>query len=200
MHCPELPAGTGNVGLPPRVGCGGSAFAVRNTRPRACLRRLVRACLCVAIGFATGIVSAEEPAEWRPVDTAVLDSARGGFTLGSGLVMSFGIERLVSINGNVVTRTSLELTDLSRLGSGSAQQTDAALSSVKLIQNGHDNIYAGTTVAPSLGSLVIQNNLNGQAIQSQTVISASVNSVSLLKTLNFQHSVGEAVARSANPY
>ena len=41
---------------------------------------------------------------------------------------------------------------------------------------------------------------NGQAIQSQTVISASVNSLSLLKTLNFQHSVGEAVARSANPY
>jgi hypothetical protein len=206
MHCPELPPRTGNAGVSHRVGgCAAHAFNIRNGHTRACIHRLVRTCLCAAVAFGAGIASASvasagEPADWRPVETAVLDSTRGGFTLGSGLVVSFGIERLVSINGNVVARTNVELADLGRLGSGPARQADAALSSVKLIQNGHDNIYADATAAASLGGLVIQNSLNEQAIRSQTVISASVNSMSLLKTLNFQNSVGEALARSANPY
>jgi hypothetical protein len=205
MHCPELPAGTGNACVSRKVGgCAAHAFEVRNGHPRARIHRLVRACLCAAVGFGAGIASAGiaaagEPAGWRPVDTAVLDSTRGGFTLGSGLVLSFGIERLVSINGNVVARTNVELADLGRLGSGPAPQTGAALSSVNLIQNGHDNIYADASAAASLGGLVIQNSHNDQAIRSQTVISASVNSMSLLKALNFQNSVGEALARSANP-
>jgi hypothetical protein len=202
MHCPELPPGTGNAGV---GGCAAHAFTIRNDYNRARIHRLVRTCFCAAVGLgagitSAGIASAGEADDWRPVETAVLDSTRGGFTLGSGLVLSFGIERLVSINGEVVAHTNVELADLGRLGSGAVRQTGDALSSVKLIQNGHDNIYADATAAASLGGLVIQNSQNDQAIRSQTVISASVNSMSLLKTLNFQNSVGEAIARSANPY
>lgn len=205
MHSPELPAGTGNAGVSHRAGgCAAHAFDIWNGHARACIHRLLRTCLCAA-AFGAGSASASAasagaPADWRPVETAVLDSTRGGFTLGSGLVVSFGIERLVSINGKVVAHTNVELPDLGRLGSEPARQAGAALSSVKLIQSGRDNIYDGTTAAASLGGLVIQNSQNEQAIRSQTVISASVNSMSLLKTLNFQNSVGEALARSANPY
>jgi hypothetical protein len=162
------------------------------------LFRLCCACagLALAGSAAAGVPPGQVMAGWTPVSAGVLEGARGGFTLDSGLAVSLGIERLVSINGNVVSRTSFAVADMSRLTAEQAEQTRAALSSVNLVRNGHDTINAGALTANALGGTVIQNSLNDQVIKSATVITAGVNSMGLLKALNFQDSLGEAIARS----
>ena len=47
-----------------------------------------------------------------------LDDYRGGFVTDNGLAVSLGIERIVTINGNVAERSQLELGDLGQLTSG----------------------------------------------------------------------------------
>ena len=163
------------------------------------------ACACLALALAALPARGETPqagfgSGWVPVGEDVLEQSRGGFTFGNGLQLTLGIEREVSINGQVVSRTSLQLTDISRLSAEQAQQTSDALSAVKLVQNGRDNIYVGAMSTQTLGGTVIQNSLNDQLIRTQTVIHSSVNSMALLKTLNFQGSLGDAIARAAGPH
>jgi hypothetical protein len=161
---------------------------------------LRRVCAWLALAGAAATASAQDnadPPHWVPVDGAALERMRGGFTTGSGLAVSFGIERLVTINGDIVARTSVQIADLNHLSVDQAQQTSAALSAVKLVQNGSDNIYLAAMSSQTLGGTVIQNSLNDQVISSQTVISSTVNSVGLLRALNFQASLGDALARAA---
>ena len=40
---------------------------------------------------------------------------------------------------------------------------------------------------------IIQNTLNDQTIRSQTIINASVNSATLMQSLNFNDSLGQAI-------
>lgn len=54
--------------------------------------------------------------------------------------------------------------------------------------------------AQTPGGVVIQNSLNDQLIRTHTVICSSVNSMALLKTLNFQGSMSDALARTAGPH
>lgn len=163
-------------------------------------------CACWALALAAWPAQGEAPPAtgvgegWVPVEESLLDQSRGGFTFETGLKLSLGIERVVSINGEVVARTSVQLTDISRLGAEQAQQTSDALSAVKLVQNGRDNIYLGAMSTQTLGGTVIQNSLNDQLIRTHTVIHSSVNSMALLKALNFQGSLGDAIARAAGPH
>jgi hypothetical protein len=99
-----------------------------------------------------------------------------------GLQVSLGIERLVSINGEVMARTRINISDLNHLNEAQLRQTGDALSSVKLIQNGSENIYQAGSTIHGAGGTVSQNTLNDQLIRSQTVISSTVNSATLLKT------------------
>jgi hypothetical protein len=147
---------------------------------------------------APAALAAEPADDWVAVDDAQLATLRGGFTSPSGLTVSLGIERLVSINGDVVARTSFDIADLNRMSEEQARLTRDALSSVKLIQNGGDNIYQAGDSSRVIGGVVIQNTLNDQLIRSETVISSTVNSASLLKSLNFQASLSDALTRAAS--
>ena len=49
-----------------------------------------------------------------------LDRMRGGFSLPNGLQISFGIERAVYVNGNLVSTTSLNIVDLAKAVSAAA--------------------------------------------------------------------------------
>ncbi|GAB3474154.1 hypothetical protein GCM10027321_47650 [Massilia terrae] len=157
---------------------------------------------CVAgLALAAGSAAASPPATyWTAVSPAVLDSARGGFTIGAGLALSFGLERLVSLNGEIVARTSVQLPDIGRLSTEQVRQTGAALSAVNLIQAGADNIFAQPAPGQMVGAMVIQNSLDGQAIRSQTVINASVNGLALLQALHFERSLADALAGAASPH
>ncbi|WP_432261548.1 flagellin [Cupriavidus sp. TMH.W2] len=53
-------------------------------------------------------------AGWKPVAQEKLDDIRGGFEM-RGLHVSFGIERAVYINGDLVVATSINIPDVSRI-------------------------------------------------------------------------------------
>lgn len=67
-------------------------------------------------------------ATWTPVGEARLDELRGGFEA-AGLQVSFGIERAVYINGDLVVSTSLTIPDVSRITAEQAGRLAAALQS-----------------------------------------------------------------------
>jgi len=142
-------------------------------------------------------VAAAAGASWACVDDGTLDRARGGFTRSDGLMVSLGIDRLVSINGDVVAHSRIDIADLGRVSADQARQTSDALSSVKLVQNGAANIYRAADLGAALGGIVVQNSLNDQAIRTETVIESTVNSASLLNALHFQSTLQEALARAA---
>ena len=129
------------------------------------------------------------------INNKTLDRVRGGF-FGDGLNISFGIERAVYVNGTLVTTTSLNISDLGRItaGRGTASFDNATLA---LIQSGAGNtMVPGASVSPTSIGTVIQNTLNGQKIQSVTVINATVNSLGVLRGLNLGSSMRSAVIDS----
>lgn len=122
------------------------------------------------LAFAMRGAAAEGIDGWQPVSEQQLDQCRGGFDFGNGLLVSLDVERLISINGNVVSSNRLNIDEMARLTTAQAEAAQAAM--------------AGQ---------VIQNSASGQLIRSQTTISTTVNSLSLLKTLNFEGSLRDAL-------
>ena len=132
------------------------------------------------------------------VDSATLDAARGGFITPGGLVVTLGLERLVSINGNVVERTEMQLGDIGKLASGEASLSSEALGQLRLIQNGESSLVTPNT--PNLlGGTLIQNTLNDQLIKNQTSINATVNTAGMLRALNFGTSLNNALSTAVAP-
>ena len=132
------------------------------------------------------------------VDSATLDQARGGFLTGDGLMVNLGLERLVSINGNVVERTELQLGDIGKLARGEATLSTQALGELRLIQNGDVRTMAGNA-QNLLGGTIIQNSLNDQVIRNQTSINATVNTAGMLRALNFGTSLNNALTTAVAP-
>ena len=160
------------------------------------MRLPVKICLLLAgatiagHGLAGAPDIAFDPAQ--AVDPAALDELRGGFDLGNGIAVSLGIERIVTINGNVAERSQLELGDLGTLTSGTAKMSAATAGQVRLIQNGVGdlNVNLGSN---ALGGTFIQNTLNDQLIRNQTIINASVNARGMLQSMNFQSTLANAL-------
>ena len=155
--------------------------------------------LVAAILLASCATVHAAPAGWEAVDAATLGQQRGGFTTASGLALSFGIERMVSVNGVLLSRTSVSFADLGSIAAQRAGETGATLSALNLLQNGSGNMMAAAFSHDALGATVIQNSLDNQTIDSRTVISASVNSAVLLSAVHFHGNLSEALARAAGP-
>lgn len=133
------------------------------------------------------------PAEGRfakgsvAIAEAALDGVRGGFDDGTGLRITFGIERAVYINGNLVTTTNFNVADLGKVSGGQAVPVAGEQPNVGLvlIQNGLGNIvHPG--VAQAAAGTVIQNTLNDQHINSVTLVNATVNSLQVFRGMNLQ--------------
>jgi len=130
---------------------------------------------------------------WLAVSNLTLDQWRGGFDAGSGLMVSFGITRAVSVNGQLVTSTSFQIGDIGKLSSGQAQALGQQISlQAQVVQNGPGNTIAVGAAGAPLG-LYIQNTLNQQTIQSETVIQAASSGLSMVKSLNLQATVNESI-------
>jgi hypothetical protein len=243
---------------------------------------------CIGVGQAeSSLTGHQRPTnEWLAVSDNSLDQMRGGFDAGAGLMVSFGIERAVYINGNLTTSISFNIPDVSKLAADqvriAANQTilaadharvvteqakatadqarlaadqakvtagqaglaasPAGLSeqvriaseqakisgeqarltseqakisseqarltseqakissvtgaSVNLVQNGPGNTFQPGPLSQAVAATVIQNTLNNQSIQSLTVINTTVNSLSVLKGLNAQASLRDALGNS----
>jgi hypothetical protein len=137
-----------------------------------------------------------DAAEWAAVDTATLDQARGGFETPGGLAISLGIERVVSVNGEVLSRTNVAIPDVATMSADQLLQAREALGSARLIQIGGNNFAPGDLGLGS-GATFVQNSLDHQAILAQTTITSTVNSMALIKDLNFQSTIRDAIVRSA---
>lgn len=196
---------------------------------------------CFGTALATENKTVFRPADWVAASDEHLDGMRGGFDAGSGLSVSFGIVKTVMINGNLITKISFNLPDVSKITADTARIVNDALTKAGIIQNGAGNIVdagvksevpagtasvapiqstpdagvrsevatgtaAGTliqsTPATSVGSqqvggaaltTLIQNTLNDQKIQTLTVINAGVNSLGLLRTMNTQTILKDAL-------
>jgi UDP-N-acetylenolpyruvoylglucosamine reductase len=156
------------------------------------------ACAALLCSAGAGLAQPNDASQWQPVDDALLAEARGGFEMGGGLVMSLGIERVVSINGDVTSSSAFNIADLSKLNAEQAGLADTQLSSLNLLQNGAGNSFMAT-LPQTVGATVIQNSLNDQVLATRTIINTSVNSSELLKTINFQDSLRTALSNSVGP-
>jgi len=164
------------------------------------MRWLTHACRALLATLLAGTCSAalagDRVAAWKTVDADTLDETRGGFETPGGLNLSLGIERVVSINGEVMSRTNVAISSLNTVTADQLAQARDALGSARLVQIGGNNM-----VAPDLGlangATLVQNTLNDQAIRTYTTITSTVNSMALIKDLNFHGTIRDAIVRSA---
>lgn len=117
--------------------------------------------------------------EWMAVDPATLDAYRGGYRMPSGLLLSFGIERVAFVNGQLVSSLRIGIPDVRNITAAQARDL-ARLNETQLVQIGAGNVYHGA----GNGGLVIQNTLDGQDIRAQTTLDVSVNTLGLFQALN----------------
>ena len=154
---------------------------------------LAGACSAVLAQDALATIDADE---WAPVDEATLDANRGGFETPGGLNISLGIERVVSVNGEVLSRTNVAIPDVASMNAEQLMQARDALGTARLIQIGGNN-FAPSDIALGSGATLVQNSLDHQTIMAQTTISSTVNSMALIKDLNFHSTIRDAIVRSA---
>lgn len=175
--------------------------ASRNLSIRSSRGLCLLALLAGVLGTAQAQAQAPHPhssadALWLAVSDRTLDSLRGGFALADGLRVSFGITRALYINGELVTQMSLNFGQLSELTPVQAEQLSRQLAATSLVVQ----VGPGNSIAPEASeaafATVIQNTLNNQQILQQTVINASSNALGLIKNLNTQATVDEALSRA----
>jgi len=149
--------------------------------------------------FTLGACQAQPPTAqpeqrtWLAASNLTLDQLRGGFDVGSGLAVSFGISRAVVVNGQLVTSTLFQVADIGKLTSAQAQVLgqQAGLQAL-VIQNGPGNAIAAGAASTPL-AIYVQNTLNNQTIHTETVIQATSNSLGMVKSLNLQATINDAI-------
>lgn len=159
------------------------------------------AVLAAALGQAMAAEPDPPPADgsvWRTVSNRTLAHMRGGFDVGGGLLVNFGITRAVYVNGALVTESRLNLPDMSRMNAAQAARLHEQITELKLVQNGPGN-SAPVDLAGLRNGMVIQNTLNNQNINVQTIINASSNGLSMVRMLNLQGAIDDAVQRAVGP-
>lgn len=169
--------------------------------------------LCVALCAGFGARADTVPLEqadrvWLAASDRHLDELRGGFSLGDGLMVSFGISQVSYINDRLVASTSLNLGALNRLTAQQAAQLQGPLASAvqgaapppfaaqtQLVQNGPGNSFEPTAAGPLLAT-VIQNSLNDQLLRTQTIINLSSNGLGIMRGFNLQKTLDLALSNA----
>ena len=117
---------------------------------------------------------------WTPIDPARLMQMRGGMQMPSGLMVSFGIERVVFVNGALVANTSLRIADVSRINAEQAQAL-VALKEGMVVRIGDGNVLDATGIG---NGLIIQNTLDNQDIRATTTLDVGVDTLGTLQQMN----------------
>lgn len=144
-----------------------------------------------------GAVKDARVKKWTAVDEKRLANIRGGFVTTTGLILSLGIERSVSIDGTMVSQTNLHIQDVRSLTSADATALKNSLQPI-IVQRGQANLLP-SSASQLPAATFVQNSLNDQSIRTNTVISTTVNSGSMLKEINFMSSVHDANIGSMLP-
>ena len=134
---------------------------------------------------------------WQAVGDVRLDTVRGGFDIGSGLLASFGIDRQIFVNGQLVTRSAVDIPDVARITPQQADALAAVANTVSLVQVGAGNAADPATVGQL--TTVIQNTLDQQDIRGLTTLNISVNNLSAFHGLNLQDALQSSLVNSRGP-
>jgi hypothetical protein len=105
---------------------------------------------------------------WTALEDTQLDALRGGFALPDGWLLSFGIERTVRVDGEVMIRSALRIPDLAHI----TQEQARALSQQ---------------------AVVIQNTQSHRHLQATTEISVSANTLRALQGINLNQAFSDAL-------
>lgn len=143
-------------------------------------------------GLARATGNAEDGSEWLALSDSKLDSMRGGYSVQPGLMVSFGIMRTVHINGVLTSSSGFQVGELRSLTAAQAEQLGRQTAALSLVQSGNGNSFA-TGLQPGSPAIVIQNTLNNQKIQSTTEINAVSNGMSILKGMNLNQTLNDAL-------
>ncbi len=155
-----------------------------------CLRALASLPFAASVAHAQDSPMATQPAHWpTAVSDRQLDDTRGGFDFGNGLLVSFGIDRVVYINGSLVSSTSAYVPDVGRTTPDQAGALAAATGTVSIVQNGAGNSVDPATFDRATAATVIQNSLDNQDIRSLTTINVAVNSQAAFRNLGLQEAL-----------
>lgn len=154
-------------------------------------------CLCLlAVGGVAPIVAtgqgSELGAEWRPVDPARLAEMRGGYQLPTGMMLSFGIERVVYLNGELIARIAVHIPDARQISAEQAQAL-ADFNRGLRVQVGEGNRIEPAQIA---GGLVVQNTLDDQDIRTVTRIDVGVDTLGAYQGLNANEALTDALIRA----
>ncbi len=130
--------------------------------------------------------------EWQPVDPGRLAQMRGGFQMPSGMMLSFGIERVVLVNGELTARIAVQVPDVARITPEQAQAL-ADFNRGLVVQIGEGNRFDPVQAG---GGLVIQNTLDGQDIRTVTRIDVGVDTLGAYQNLNAGAALTDALIRA----
>ena len=130
--------------------------------------------------------------EWQPVDPGRLAQMRGGFQMPSGMMLSFGIERVVLVNGELTARIAVQIPDVARITPEQAQAL-ADFNRGLVVQIGEGNRF---DPAQAAGGLVIQNTLDDQDIRTLTRIDIGVDTLGAYQSLNASGALTDALIRA----
>lgn len=148
------------------------------------------ACLAACVPAWAGDRSTPGPIAWPRLGSAELDAQRGGFQLPSGLHVSFGFERTVHVNGELVSALRVQVADVGRISAEEAAQL-AALGQTQWVRIGGGEAGQGAGAG-----LVVQNALDGQRIQVRSTLDASSSALDVLQALNTAQTLQAASAAS----
>jgi hypothetical protein len=109
------------------------------------------------------------------LDDQRLDQLRGGLDAGLGLVASFGFERVISINGQEVSRQLLVINDLAALLQGALPSLQIIANLGQVVQNGTGN-FVGSSETSDARAQALQ---NAQQSASATAAAAAAGSPSV---------------------
>ena len=117
---------------------------------------LAGACCVFGGGNAIAARAIVKPAQggevWLAASNKTLDGMRGGFDIGAGLMVSFGVVRSIAINGNLLVTTSFNIADLSKITPVQATFINQQVGALNLIQNGPGNTVQPSTPVAAAGS------------------------------------------------
>ena len=132
--------------------------------------------LGAAVGAGADARPGAHDTTWMTVGDDTLAAMRGGFDLGGGVMVSFGISRVVTVNGVVLSSTSFQLPDLGRITEAQVAAFERYLGSTSVVQVGSGNTAptadGGASVARSSGSTAASGNA-GASESSATAGSAT---------------------------
>ena len=107
-----------------------------------------------------------------PVSMDRLAAVRGGFDLGDGLQVSFGIERAIYVDGNLVTYLNVSIPDIAHITTQQAMSLATALSTVN-VQIGSGNTFDPSSTTHSSAATVAQSALSSAVSQVGSAASPS---------------------------